>query len=274
MKIRKTEICSHLTLWIILIGLFLPLVWMISTSLKTPEQIFAGAINPLPMPATLRNYVSVIDSLPFLRYTWNTFFVASMVTVGKISTSLLAAYGFTQFQFKGRDGLFYFCLLAVFVPFTVTMMPNYLFLSKMGWLNTYAGAIMPNLADGLGIFLMRQSIRSVPASLVEAARLDGISHMTVLFRIIVPIIRPSLVALGILFFINSWNEYFWPLLVLNDKHMYTLPVALQAFTNLEGGTDWGLMMAAASLTSLPPLIAYLITQKQVVDTFVQSGIKG
>lgn len=274
MKTRNIEVISHLTLWIVLIGLFLPLVWMISISLKTTEQIFSGALNPLPMPATVANYKTVIDSLPFLRYTWNTFFIAAMVTAGKLITSLLAAYGFTQFKFKGRDGLFSVCLLAVFVPFTVTMMPNYLFLSKMGWLNTYAGAIMPNLVDGLGIFLMRQSIRSVPASLVEAARLDGVGHVKVLFRIIIPVIRPSLVALGILFFINSWNEYFWPLLVLNDKQMYTLPVALQAFTNLEGGTDWGLMMAAASLTSLPPLFAYLITQKQVVDTFVQSGIKG
>ena len=274
MKIRSTEILSHLTLGVILIGLFLPLVWMIATSLKTPAQIFSGDLNPIPMPATLVNYASVIDSLPFLRYTWNTLFIAVMVTGGKLVTSLLAAYGFTQFQFKGRDGLFYVCLLAAFVPFTVTMMPNYLLLSKMGWLNTYAGAIMPNLVDGLGIFLMRQSIRSVPASLVEAAKLDRIGHVKILFRIIMPVIRPSLIALGILFFINSWNEYFWPLLVLNDKQMYTLPVALQAFTNLEGGTDWGLMMAAASLTSLPPLFAYLITQKQVVDTFVQSGIKG
>lgn len=274
MRIRISEIASHLLMWIILIGLFLPLIWMVATSLKTPEQIFAGDLNPFPMPATFANYTNVVESLPFLRYTWNTFFIAATVTGGKIITSLLAAYGFTQFQFRFRDTLFYICLLTVFVPFTVTMMPNYLLLSKMGWLNTYAGAIMPNLVDGLGIFWMRQSIRGVPASLVEAARLDGIGHVKILFRIIIPAIRPSLVALGILFFINSWNEYFWPLLVLNDKQMYTLPVALQAFTNLEGGTDWGLMMAAASLTSLPPLVAYLFTQKQVVDTFVQSGIKG
>ena len=274
MKIKTTDILSHLMLVIVLIGLFLPLIWMLATSLKSPEQIFSGDLSPIPKPATLTNYISVIESLPFLRYTWNTFFIATVVTAGKLLTSLLAAYGFTQFKFRGRDGFFYVCLLAVFVPFTVTMMPNYLFLSRMGWLNTYAGAILPNLVDGLGIFLMRQSLRSIPASLVEAAKLDGIGHAKILFRIIIPVIRPSLVALGILFFINSWNEYFWPLLVLNDKSMYTLPVALQAFTNMEGGTDWGSMMAAASLTSFPPLIAYLITQKQVVDTFVQSGIKG
>ena len=274
MKISKIEVVSHLVLGVVLIALFLPLIWMVATSLKTSEQIFSGNLSPIPAPVTLQHYENVIESLSFLRYTWNTFFIATVVTAGKLTTSLLAAYGFTQFQFRGRDGLFYVCLLAVFVPFTVTMMPNYLLLSQMGWLNTYAGAILPNLADGLGIFMVRQSIRGVPASLVEAARLDGISHFKILFRIIIPVIRPSLVALGILFFINSWNEYFWPLLVLNDKTMYTLPVALQAFTNLEGGTDWGAMMAAASLTSLPPLAAYLITQKQVVDTFVQSGIKG
>ena len=274
MRIKKLEVASHIALWGVLVALFLPLIWMLATSLKTSEQIFSGDLSLIPAPITFAHYENVIESLSFLRYTWNTLLIATLVTAGKLTTSILAAYGFTQFQFRGRDGLFYICLLAVFVPFTVTMMPNYLLLSKLGWLNTYAGAVLPNLADGLGIFLVRQSIRGVPASLVEAARLDGIGHLKILFRIIIPIIRPSLVALGILFFINSWNEYFWPLLVLNEKTMYTLPVALQAFTNLEGGTDWGAMMAAATLTSLPPLVAYLVTQKQVVDTFVQSGIKG
>lgn len=272
MKIRPA--LWHIPIWVVLAGLFLPLVWMAMTALKTPDQIFSGSLNPLPYPPTLRNFLYVIHSLPFLHYTWNTFLVAFCVTGAKLATSVLAAYGFTQFQFRGREALFNVCLLTVFVPFAVTMMPNYLFVAGMGWLNTYFGAIVPNMADALGIFLMRQALRSVPASLVEAARLDGAGHWRILSRILLPAIRPSLVALGILFFINSWNEYFWPMLVLNEKTMYTLPVALQTFTNVEGGSDWGAMMAAATLTSLPPLVAYLVTQRYVVDSFVQSGIKG
>jgi len=261
-------------LWAIIIALFLPLFWMLTTALKTPAQIFAGGLNPLPNPPTLRHFEYVLGTLPFLHYTVNTLIVATAITAAKLITSVLAAYGFTQFRFPGREMLFYLCLLTIFVPFAVTMLPNYLFVAGMGWLNTFPGAIVPNMADALGIFLMRQAIRSVPASLVEAARLDGAGHFRILRRVLLPVVKPSLVALGILFFINSWNEYFWPLLVLSDKTMYTLPVALQTFTNLEGGTDWGAMMAAATLTSLPPLAAYLATQRYVVETFVQSGLKG
>lgn len=271
---KTKNLLWHGYLWVIIICLFLPLIWMISTALKTSEQIFAVGLNPFPDPVTVQHFLYVFNALPFIQYTWNTVFISIVVTIAKLFTSILAAYAFTQFRFKARDTLYYICLLTMFVPFAVTMMPNYLLLSKLGWLNTYTGVIMPQMADAMGIFLIRQSIRSVPASLIEAAYIDGIGHGKILFKVLIPLIKPSLVALGILFFINTWNEYFWPMLILNEKDMYTLPVALQTFTNLEGGSDWGAMMAAATITSLPPLIAYLVTQRYVVDTFVQSGIKG
>lgn len=265
---------GHVLLGAVLVALFLPLLWMLSTACKTPPQIFGGGLNLLPLPPTGDNFRHVMATLPMTRYMLNTLIIAAAITAAKLLTSILAAYGFTQFRFRGRDTLFFLCLLTMFVPFAVTMIPNYLLVARLGWLNTYAGAIVPNMADALGIFLLRQAMRGVPASLLEAARLDGAGHLRLLRRVLLPLIRPSVVALGILFFINSWNEYFWPLLVLTDKGMYTLPVALQTFANLEGGTDWGAMMAAASITSLPPLLAYLATQRYVVNTFVQSGLKG
>lgn len=264
----------HFPLLLVVLGSLLPLIWMLATAWKTPEQVFNASLNPWPYPATAANFAYVMGAIPLVRYILNTFIIALIVTAAKLLTSILAAYGFTQFSFRGRETLFYLCLLSIFVPFTVTMMPNYLFMSRMGWLNTYTGVALPQMADALGIFLLRQSIRSVPPSLVEAARLDRVGHSRILGRVLLPVIKPSLIALGILFFINTWNEYFWPLLMINDKSMYTLPLALQMFTNLEGGTNWGAMMAAATLASLPPLVAYLLAQRYVMDTFVQSGLKG
>jgi len=264
----------HLLLFLLAVCLLAPLVWMFTTALKTPEQIFSGSLNPLPEAPTAANFRYVTEVVPLARYVFNTLIIASAITVCKLLTSLLAAYGFTQFYFRGRELLFYICLLSMFVPFTVTMIPNYLLMSKMGWINTYVGVIFPQLADALGIFLLRQSIRSVPASLLESARLDGAGHGRILRQVLIPVIKPGLMALGILFFINAWNEYFWPLLMINDKSMYTLPLALQMFTNIEGGTNWGAMMAAATLTSLPPVVAFLVAQRYVIDNFIHSGIKG
>jgi len=272
MKVKEAG--WHLVILTIILLLVMPLIWMLATAFKTPEQIFASSLNPLPVPATWKNFSYVTQVVPLGRYIFNTFVIATIVTGGKLLTSLLAAYAFTQFSFRGRDILFYLVLMTMFVPFTVTMMPNYLLMSKLGLLNTYTGVVLPQLADALGIFLLRQSIRSVPASLLEAARLDKIGHWRILRKVLLPAIKPSIVALSMLFFINTWNEYFWPFLMINDKHMYTLPLALQMFTNVEGGTNWGAMMAVATLTSLPPLLAYLITQRYVVDTFIHSGLKG
>lgn len=265
----------HLFLIAILLALLLPLAWMLSLACKTSGQI--AVQNPLdlwPDPWTWQNFVYVLAVADFGRYTGNSFVVAAAVTAGKVATSLLAAYGFTQFRFAGRGVLYYACVFSMFVPFVTTMMPNYLMLSQWGWLNTYWAVILPHLADGMGIFLLRQSIRSIPRSVLEAARLDGLPHWRILSDIVTPVIRPSLTALAILFFVNSWNEYFWPMLVLNQKAMYTLPVALGLFANVEGGTEWGAVMAAATLTALPPLMGYLAARRLIVETFLHSGVKG
>ena len=151
------------------------------------------------------------------------------------------------------------------------IMPNYLLIGKLGFLNTPWGVMLPELADGMGIFLMRQTMRGIPKSLLEAAVLEGASPVNILRLVILPLIRPSTLAIAIFFFINSWNEYFWPLLILQDKEQYTLLLALQMFISAEGGSEWGIAMAVATLTSLPPLILYLFSQRLILNTFMQSG---
>ncbi|WP_019121401.1 carbohydrate ABC transporter permease [Brevibacillus massiliensis] len=264
----------NLLLFICLLLSFFPLVWMISTTFKQADQIFSEFLNPLPRPFTWENISYVLNAVPMVRYFINSLIVAVLVTAFQLVTSILAAYSFTRFDFKGRQFLFYVVVASMLIPIQVTMLPNYLLISKLDWLNTYAGLVAPQLANGMGVFLLRQTFRTIPQSLYESAQVGGAAEWQILWRIAFPVVRPTVLALGVMFFINVWNEYFWPLLVINDKDMLTIPLALQLFINSEGGNSWGPMMAVGTLASLPPLIAFFIVNRQIVSSFISTGVKG
>ncbi len=275
MKINmKKEIPCHILLIAAVVISLWPVVFMLSASLKELNQVFQSPLNPLPFPPTLENYQTVLSRFPIMQFVSNTFFIAFFVTLFKILTSLLAGFAFVYYRFKGREMLFNCMLMTFFIPVTVLIMPNYLFMSHLGLLNTPYGVILTELADGMGIFLMRQAMRSIPKALFESAVLEGAGPMCILRTIVFPLVRPSVIAVGIMFFINSWNEYFWPLLILKDKSQYTLSLALQMFISAEGGSEWGIAMAVAVLTSLPPLMLYIVCQKFILNTFMQAGVKG
>ena len=277
----KTKLASWQEKWgyhlLLLVAVFLmlwPIVFMLSTSLKDLNQVFESTLNPLPFPPTFDNYTNVLENFPLLTYIWNTFFIAIVVTMSKALTSVLAAFGFVYYDFKYKETIFNGMLLTFFIPITVLIMPNYLLMAKLGLLDTPYGVMLPSLVDGMGVFLMRQTMRGIPKPLLEAAILDGATPWQILRKVVLPLIKPSVLAISILFFINSWNEYFWPLLILQDKHNLTLPLALQMFISAEGGSEWGVAMAVATLTSLPPLVLYGFCQKFIINTFMQAGVKG
>ncbi len=226
MKIKEGK-WHILFLFIIGVQIF-PLIYMLSISFKSMEQIFSAPLSLIPKTITFKNYSYIVDNVEILRYLWNTFFIATIVTGGKIITSILAGYVLAFKSFKGKKILKFVFLATLFVPFTVTMIPNYLMISEIGLLNSSLGVIIPQLADGMGI----------------------------------------------LFFINSWNEYFWPLLILSDKKNYTLSLALQMFISAEGGNDLGVTMAIATLTIIFPIFIYIFFQKKIMTSFTKSGIKG
>ena len=270
----RKELVWHLFLVVAIFLTLWPIVFMISTSFKDLNQVFESTLNPLPWPITFDNYITVLGDFPLFTYIWNTFLIAAIVTVSKTLTSILSAFAFVYYDFKYKESIFNGMLLTFFIPITVLVMPNYLMMAKLGLLNTPWGVALPCLVDGMGVFLMRQTMRCVPKALLEAAILDGARPRQVLTKVILPLIKPALLANSILFFINSWNEYFWPLLILQDKESYTLPLALQMFISAEGGSEWGIAMAVATLTSLPPLILYGFCQKFIINTFMSSGVKG
>ena len=277
----KTNLASWRDEWgyhlLLLIAVFLmlwPIVFMLSTSLKDLNQVFESTLNPLPFPPTFDNYTNVLENFPLLTYIWNTFYIAIIVTLSKALTSVLAAFGFVYYDFKYKETIFNGMLLTFFIPITVLIMSNYPLMAKLGLLDTPYGVMLPSLVDGMGVFLMRQTMRGIPKPLLEAAILDGATPWQILRKVVLPLIKPSVLAISILFFINSWNEYFWPLLILQDKSNLTLPLALQMFISAEGGSEWGVAMAVATLTSLPPLVLYGFCQKFIINTFMQAGVKG
>lgn len=274
MKTNKREIKWHIVLWVVVVLEIFPLLFMISTSFKSMDQVFSSTLNIIPKNPTFKNYMYILNNLPIFSYIKNTFIIALVVTLSKLFTSVLAAYVFVYKEFKGKKVLYSILLLTMFVPFTVTMIPNYIIMSNTGLLNTNIGVILPQLADALGIFLLRQSMRSIPKSLIEVAKLEKVPETKILSKIVFPLVKNSVMSIGIIFFINSWNEYFWPMLILKNKENYTLPLALQLFISSEGGNDWGVAMAVACFTVLIPLTLYIICQKFIISTFMNSGIKG
>lgn len=270
----RQELPWQILLLLLVFLMLWPIVFMLSTSFKDLDQVFESTLNPLPFPPTLGNYRHVLGNFPVFHYIWNTFFIASLVTLSKITTGILAAFAFVHYKFKGKEIIFNSMLLTFFIPITVLIMPNYLLVARLGLLDTPWGVMLPSLVDGMGIFLLRQTMRGVPRALWEAAILEGAKAHQILVKVILPLIKPSVIAISILFFINSWNEYFWPLLILQDKENLTLPLALQMFISAEGGSEWGVAMAVASLTSLPPLLLYILFQKFIMNTFMQAGVKG
>ena len=274
MKTKDRQIGWHLFLVVVVFLLLMPIVFAISNSFKTMQEAFNTVFQVIPLHPTLENYRHVFDKLPFVKITLNTFLIASTVTIFKTITGLLAAYAFVYFRFKGKGFLYFIMLSTLFIPFTVTMIPNYLLISKIGLRDRIWGVALPQLADVLGIFLLRQAMRGIPLALIEAARMENIRHMKIMRDIVIPLVRPSIISTGIIFFINSWNEYVWPVLILKSKENYTLSLAVQMYISAEGGTEFTIAMAVSVLTMLIPLVLYIIFQRYIINTFAASGLKG
>ena len=273
MKINFSEWKWHLLFDILVLMLVYPLVFALSTSFKPMSEAFSSA-SLIPKSPTFSAYERVFTTIRFGVILSNTFIIASLVTLFKLVTALFAAYAFVFFRFRGKTLLYFLLISTIFIPFTVTMIPNYITLSKIGLIDSIYGVALPQLADATGIFLLRQYMKGVPSSLMEVAALENASHLSRLRTIVVPIIRPAILSIGIIFFINSWNEYVWPAIIIKSEANYTLSLALQMFVSSEGGTDVPVTMAVATLTMLLPLGLYAVCQKFIIGTFAQSGIKG
>lgn len=248
----------------------LPFLWMIATSFKEPAELL-GRMTFWPQNWTFENYIVAWNSAPFGRYYINSIIVAACTVALQLITGALAGYGFARVKMPGRDLLFGIILATMMVPSTVTLVPSYLILNKLGWLDTYAALIIPWGATPFSIFLFRQFFRTIPRDLEDAARIDGCSQLGVLWRIVLPLSKPAVLTVATYGWIGSWNDFLWPLIMTDSEHMRTLQVGLRVFTQ-DAGTRYTLQMAAAAFTIVPILIAYFFVQRQFVEGIARTGL--
>jgi len=267
------RILSYAVLLAFSLTMLVPFLWMLSTSLKADQYVLTIPPQLIPRPLTWSSYQRLFDLLPMGRMFFNSLVVAVVTTLGQILTGSMAAYAFARMRFRGRDLVFLLYLATLMIPSQVTITPLFILMRYLGWINTYPSLIAPGIFTAFGTFLLRQSFLSVPPDLEDAAFIDGASHWTVYWRIIMPLSGPALATLGVFAFMSSWNAYLWPLFVVNKPEMMTLPVGL---ATLHGRwlTMWNLVMAGAVVTVLPMLAVYLAAQKYFVQGVALSGIKG
>lgn len=250
-----------------------PLLWMASVSLMP-----AGASSRLPTPilppeVTLANYRQLFGSVGMGRYLLNSLAIAVLASALSVGFNVTAGYAFAKLRFRGRDTLFRALLGALVIPGQVAMLPLFLMLKEMGLVNSYAGALVPMLASVFGIFLVRQFARAIPDDLIEAARIDGAGEWRIFLTIILPMLRPVLATLAIFSFLGSWNDFMWPLIVLTDDTLHTLPVALAGLAR-EHVQDGELMMAGSVVTVLPVLLLFVALQRHYLAGLMAGSVKG
>jgi putative chitobiose transport system permease protein len=271
---RLQTLVIYAILGAIALVMLFPMLWLISTSLKSPtENIWQSPPELLPSQPTLENFSQVWQSLPFATYLYNSILV-SLLTVGlNLLFCSLAAYPLARLSFVGRNGIFIAIVATIMIPFQIVMIPLYILTVQLGLRNSYLGVIFPSLASAFGIFLLRQALITVPKEIEEAARLDGTSELGLWWYVMLPAIRPALITLAIFVFIGAWSDFLWPLIVIQDESLYTLPLGVAKLAGTFS-LDWRLVAAGSVISITPVLVLFLFLQKYIVPTDTASGVKG
>jgi multiple sugar transport system permease protein len=275
MRRALSLIPTYLLMVFIAALIILPLVWMLSTSFKPKSEWFTRSIEWVPKTFTLENYQKLFSNpaTPIGNWFFNSVMVAVISTVLVLAIDSLAAYAYARMEFPGRNFLFGLMLLTIFLPGMMFLVPNFLTIANLGLLNNFAGVILPGLAGVFGVFFLRQFFESIPKELEEAASIDGANRFQTFYMIVLPLAKPALATLGILTFLASWNDFLWPLLILRNAQLQTLPPGLRT---LQGAysSEYGLMLAGAVIVAVPVLIIYIALQRYIVQSVAATGLKG
>ena len=278
-QLRVRRVAEGFALYGVLIGvsifMLLPFAWMISTSLKSPDEIFARPLTLIPPDASLNAYATLLTNYNILGVLKNTTIIASGATLLSLFFCSMGGYGFAKFRFPGRGVMFAFLLGTMIIPFTVIIIPLYVIMRDLKWIDTFWPLIVPGAASAFGIFFMRQYISTISSELLDAARIDGADEFNIYARVVVPIIMPGLTSLGLIFFMASWNAYLWPLLILTSPQNFTLPLVIWNLNEPMGATQttYHLQMAASVISILPLLVIFLVFQRRLIDGITAGAIK-
>jgi multiple sugar transport system permease protein len=267
------KLLLHGVLLVGAVAMALPFAWMLFSSFKPLGEIFIQPPKLLPQEWNLQGYRTALGGADFVRGFWNSTYIAVTVTVLSVLTSAMAAYAFARMEFRGRNGLFMLFLATMMIPGQLTIIPLYIIMGWLGWVDTHAALIVPPaLFNAFGVFLLRQYVKGIPVELEEAAQLDGASRLRTFVTIILPLLRTPLTALGIFTFLGQWNNFFSPLIFLNSSDKFTLPLLVNQFKG-QFTSDWPALMAATTLLAAPMLILFAIAQRQIVEGIALSGSK-
>jgi ABC-type glycerol-3-phosphate transport system permease component len=264
----------HFVLIVVCAFMILPFIWMVSTSLKAPEEVFAVPVRFIPENPTLINYQYLLQDKNLLRILLNTFIVAGGATVLRLFFCSLGGYAFAKYKFPGRGALFTFVLATMLIPGAITLVPVYVIMRNLSMIDTFWALIIPGAANAFGIFFMRQYISSIQDELLDAARIDGATEFGIYRRVILPIITPGMIGIGLIFFMGSWNDYFGPLVFLKSPENFTLPLAIASFQGASGLTNYNGQMAMSVISIIPLLIIFLVFQSRFVDGITAGAVKG
>ncbi len=276
-QIILTRIFGYVVLLIVAGMMIVPFMWMVTTSLKAPGTEFSYPPQILPTQFNFENYNTLFNNLPFFQYFVNTVIVTLFTVAGQLIICSLAAYGFARLNFMGRDTIFVLYLTTMMIPFQITLIPLYLIVTQLGWVNTYQGLIVPGISSAFGIFLLRQSFLNIPRDYQDAARIDGANEFTIFARIFLPLNGPTLATLGVFAFMGTWTDLLWPLLIARSQEMRTLELGLAYFNarpNAFLQPNWPLLMAGSVVVMLPVLIVYIVAQRYFIQGIALSGVKG
>ncbi len=263
--------------YLVLVGgaflMVFPFVWMTIASLMTAGEIQMRPPVWLPASPQFSNYSELARSIPIGRLYFNSLFTSGIIVLGVLLSSSLAGFAFAKYRFPGRELLFYLILATMMIPFFVTLIPVFFIVRQLGWIDTYQGLVVPGLTSAYGIFLMRQFMVTVPDELIDAARIDGASEPMIYWRIVIPLVKPALATLGTFTFIGAWNNFLWPLLVLNSRELFTLPLGINSLRSLYADNT-NLLMAGTAVAVVPMLLLFVFLQRYFIKGIALTGLKG
>lgn len=266
------NVLAHFILVCATVSFLFPFIWMLSGAFKNGTEVVKMPPTLIPSTFNFNNFNEIQQYFPIFKFLQNSIIVSVVTTAAQLLVSTMAAFVFAKIQFKGRETLFFLFLITMMIPVQVTMTPLFIVFQKLGLVNTLAGIILPGIFSAYGTFLLRQHIMTIPDVLLEAAYMDGAGYVKVFRSIIVPLSKPALATFGIFSFMSSWNNFLWPLLIISNKDLMTLPIGL---SKLQGrwATDWNILMAGNVVSFIPIFIVFLFAQKYFVKGMTMSGIK-
>ena len=274
-RTRAAKQLGYLPLSFAVLVMVLPLAWMIISSLKRPGELLSVPVVWLPADPTMANYERAMDMVPVGRFFLNSTMVTVIGAGLKVALALTTAYALVFIRIPGRKVVFTMVLVALMVPLHITLVPNYTLIAQMGGRNTLWGIILPGLGTAFATFLLRQQFLTLPHSVVEAAQIDGAGYLRRLTHIVAPMSLPVLATVTLLTVVNEWNEYLWPLIIVDDPNMMTLPVGLTLLQNSESGSaSWGVLMAGTAMVIIPVLIIFVLMQRWIVSGLTQGAVTG